>query len=46
MSDILEVNGFLSRKAWILTKISIVKDKGSEPVPVKWVFKSNEEADG
>ena len=27
-------------------KKSAVKDKGIKPVPVKWVFKSKEEADG
>ena len=46
MSAISEVNNFLSRKAWILTKISVVKSKGIKPIPVKWVFKSKEEADG
>ena len=46
ISEISEVNHFLSRKAWIPTKISVVKSKGRKPVPVKWVFKSKEEADG
>ena len=46
MSAISEVNNFLSRKAWILTKRSVVKSKGIKPIPVKWVFKSKEEADG
>ena len=46
MSAISEVNNFLSRKAWIPMKRSVVKAKGRKPVPVKWVFKSNEEAEG
>ena len=46
MSAISEVNNILSRKAWIPTKISVVKSKGRKPVPVKWVFKSKEEAAG
>ena len=46
MSAILEVNNFLSRKAWILTKISVVKSKGRKPVPVKWVLKIKKEAEG
>ena len=43
MSAISEVNDFLSRKAWITTNRSIVKEKGRNPVPVKWVFKSKED---
>ena len=39
MSAIYEVNNFLSRMAWIMTKRSIVKAKGRKPVPVKCVFK-------
>ena len=27
-------------------KRSVVKSKGIEPVPVKWLFKSKEESDG
>ena len=46
MSTISEVKEFLSRKAWILTKRSVVKAKGRNTVPVKWVFKSKEEAYG
>ena len=46
MSAISEVNNFLSRKAWIPTKRIVVKSKGRKPVPVKWVFKSKEEAGG
>ena len=34
------------RKAWIPTKRRVVKNKGRNTVPVKWVFKSKEEADG
>ena len=34
----------MSRKAWIMTKRSVVKAKGRNTVPVKWVFKSKEEA--
>ena len=37
---------FLSRKVWFLTKRSNVKDKVREPVTVKWLFKSKEEAAG
>ena len=40
MSRISEVNNFLSRKAWVLMKISVVKYKGRNSVPVKWIFKS------
>ena len=36
----------LSRKDWIPTNISVVKDKVRKPIPVKWLFKSKEEADG
>ena len=46
MSAISEVIVFLSIKAWILTKRSIVKYKGIKPLPVKWVFKIREEAEG
>ena len=46
MSVIPEVNNFLSRKAWILTERSGVIAKGRNPVPVKWLFKKKEEADG
>ena len=45
MSTISEVNKILPRKAWIPTKRCVVKPKGKKPVPVKWVFKSKEEAD-
>ena len=34
ISDISEVNNFLSRKEWILIKKRIVKEKGRNPVPV------------
>ena len=46
MSAISEVKKLISRKAWILTKRSVVKYKGRKPVPVKWVFKGKEDADG
>ena len=46
MSTISEVKHFLSRKVWILMKRSVLKAKGRNPVPVKGVFKSKEEADG
>ena len=39
MSAISEVNKFLSRKAWNPKKISAVKEKGRNPVPVKLAFK-------
>ena len=45
MSVISEVKYFLSRKAWIPTKRSIVKEKGRNPVTVKWVFNNNEETE-
>ena len=38
MSEISEVKDFLSRKAYIPTKISVMKAKGRNPVPVKWLF--------
>ena len=44
ISAISEVNNFLSIKAWIPTKRSVVKYKGRNPIPFKWVFKSKEEA--
>ena len=46
MSAILEVNNFLSRKALIPTKRISIKAKGRNTVPIKWLFKSNEDADG
>ena len=46
MSAISQVNNFFSIKAWIPTKMNTVKAKGRKPVPVKWRFKSKEEADG
>ena len=46
MSAISEVNNFLSTKAWIPTKRSVVKAKGRKPVLVKGVLKSKEEAEG
>ena len=46
ISAISEVNQFLSRKSWIPTKRSVVKAKGRNPAPVKWVFKRKEEAGG
>ena len=36
ISAISEANNFLSIKAWIKTKISVVKAKGRKPIPVKW----------
>ena len=42
----IKSESFLSRKAWIPKKISVIKAKGRNPVPVKWIFKSKEEADG
>ena len=46
MSAISEVNNFLSRKAWIPTKRSVIKAKGRKLVTVKWLFKIKEEAGG
>ena len=43
---ISEMNNFLSRRTWIPTKRSVVKAKGRNPVPVKWVVKIKEEAGG
>ena len=39
MTEIYELDNFLSIKAWIPTKRSTVKEKGRNPVPVKWEFK-------
>ena len=44
LSAISEVNNFISRKALIPTKGSVIKAKGKNPVPVKWVLNSREEA--
>ena len=46
MSAMSEVKFFLSRKAWIPTKRSVLKAKVRKIVHVKWVFKSKEEAEG
>ena len=46
ISAISEVNNFLSSKAWIETKRSVVKVKDRNPVPIKWVFNITEESDG
>ena len=46
MLVISEVIEYLSRKVWITTKISVVKSKGRNPVPVNWVIKIKEETDG
>ena len=46
VSAISEVNNFILIKAWILTKINAVKEKGRTPAPVKWAFKSKEYTDG
>ena len=46
ISDIYEVNNFLSRKACIPIKISKANTKDIKPVPVKWVFNSKEDSDG
>ena len=46
MSAISEDNNFLSRKAGIMTKRSVVKTKIRKPVPFKWVFKIREDHDG
>ena len=45
ISAISEVNN-ISRKARIPTKRSVVKAKGRNPVPIKWVLKIKEKADG
>ena len=46
ISAISEVKTFLSRKAWILRKRSVLKAKVRKPVPVNWLFKSKKEAYG
>ena len=46
ISAIPEVNNYLSRMVWIPMKRSVVKANGRNPVPIKWVFKSKEKADG
>ena len=46
ISALSEVNHSISRKACILKKRSVVKARRRKPVPVKWLFKSKEEADG
>ena len=46
ISVISEVKILMSRKAWILTKRSVIKAKVRKLVPAKWVFKSKEEAEG
>ena len=46
MYAISEVNFFLSRKAWILTNIRVVKAKGRNKIFIKWVFNIKEDADG
>ena len=46
ISAISDVNMFLSGKAWILTKRGVVKNKCRNPAPIKWLFKSKEEANG
>ena len=38
MSDISEVQNFLSRKTGITIKIIILKAQGRNPVPIKWVL--------
>ena len=40
------MNNFLSRKAWITSKRSIVKSKVRNTVPVKWVLNSKKDPDG
>ena len=45
MSEISEVNNFLSRKAWVPINRSFMKAKGRKPVPSKRVFNSKEDPD-
>ena len=42
----IRIKQFLSIKAWILTKKSVVKFKERNPGPVEWVFKSKEQIGG
>ena len=42
---ISEVIEYLSRKAWITTKISIVKAKGRNRVPVNWLIQIKKETE-
>ena len=44
ISEIYEVNNFMSGKAWILMKRSVVKEKCRNPVPFKWVFNCKEDS--
>ena len=46
ISVISEVKKFLSGESCITVKIRVVKDKSRNPVPIKWVFNSKEEAGG
>ena len=46
ISAISDVNNFLSRKAWILTKRSVIKAKVIKTAPIKWIFNSKEDPDG
>ena len=41
-----EINNFINRNVWIPTKLEKVRKLGRKPIPVKWVFKVKDEANG
>ena len=46
MSDISEINSFMSIKTWITIKKSKVEAKDRKPVPANWLLNSKEDPDG